>query len=91
VSVAEQHHLALPKLYGAPAYARPPAPVAHTTRPFDPDDLPLAAAMAEEERAALAGGAAAPTIAEAPEAALEPSPDGFSLRSMTERLLDTKP
>ena len=37
----DEHHVALPKLYGAPAYARPPAPVAETARPFDPDQLPL--------------------------------------------------
>lgn len=35
-------HVALPKLYGAPAYARPPLrPVSPVERPFDPDDLPL--------------------------------------------------
>jgi hypothetical protein len=49
VSIDEQH-VALPKLYGAPAYARPAAPVATTTRPFDPDDLPIEAAQTEEER-----------------------------------------
>jgi hypothetical protein len=40
VSIDGQH-IALPKLYGAPAYARPPATVSATTRPFDPDQLPL--------------------------------------------------
>ncbi len=46
----EEQHVALPKLYGAPAYARPPklAPVAE--RPFDPDELPLEAFRTEEER-----------------------------------------
>ena len=35
---------AMPKLYGAPAYARPPvAPVDPVDRPVDPDDLPLEA------------------------------------------------
>ena len=35
-------HVALPKLYGAPAYARPPLlPVSQAERPFDPDALPL--------------------------------------------------
>jgi hypothetical protein len=49
VSIDEQH-VALPKLYGAPAYARP-APVAEAgPRPFDPDDLPIEAAQTEEER-----------------------------------------
>ncbi len=51
MSSEEQHHVALPKLYGAPAYARPPRPVAQTPRPFDPDDLPLEAFMTPEERA----------------------------------------
>ena len=32
----------MPKLYGAPAYARPQrSPVTPVDRPFDPDDLPL--------------------------------------------------
>ncbi|GIW20775.1 MAG: hypothetical protein KatS3mg065_1071 [Chloroflexota bacterium] len=52
MSSEDQHHVALPKLYGAPAYARPPRPVvARTPRPFDPDDLPLEAFMTPEERA----------------------------------------
>ena len=49
MSIDEQH-IALPKLYGAPAYARPAAPVATTPRPFDPDDLPIEAVMTDEER-----------------------------------------
>jgi hypothetical protein len=49
VSIDEQH-VALPKLYGAPAYARPAAPVATTPRPFDPDDLPITALQSDEER-----------------------------------------
>jgi hypothetical protein len=51
VSIEEQH-IALPKLYGAPAYARPqPVPVATAPRPFDPDDLPIEAFQTEEDRA----------------------------------------
>jgi hypothetical protein len=50
VSIDEQH-IALPKLYGAPAYARPPAPITPTDRPLDPDDLPIAAFQTDEERA----------------------------------------
>lgn len=47
----DDRHLALPKLYGAPAYARPTAiPVAPVERPFDPDDLPLEADQTVEER-----------------------------------------
>jgi hypothetical protein len=53
VSIDEQH-VALPKLYGAPAYARPPAPVAVTPRPFDPDDLPIVAHQSDDELEATA-------------------------------------
>jgi hypothetical protein len=49
LSIDEQH-VALPKLYGAPAYARPPGPVATVARPFDPDDLPIDAFMTDDER-----------------------------------------
>jgi len=49
VSIDEQH-IALPKLYGAPAYARPPRPVADIQRPFDPDELPLEAHRTDEEQ-----------------------------------------
>ena len=47
-------HLAFPSLYGAPAYARPPKPVAAAARPLDPDDLPLERERTEEEWALLA-------------------------------------
>lgn len=49
MSINEQH-VALPKLYGAPAYARPPGPTATVARPFDPDDLPIDAYMTDDER-----------------------------------------
>jgi hypothetical protein len=49
VSIEEQH-VALPKLYGAPAYSRPAAPIELTPRPFDPDDLPLIAEQTDDER-----------------------------------------
>ncbi len=49
MSIDEQH-VALPKLYGAPAYARPPAAVATVAKPFDPDDLPIEAWQTEEDR-----------------------------------------
>lgn len=45
----DERPLALPKLYGAPAY-RPPRRVAETPRPFDPDDLPIAAERTDEEQ-----------------------------------------
>lgn len=50
MSIDEQH-VALPKLYGAPAYARPPALADTADRPFDPDDLPIEAFQTEEDRA----------------------------------------
>jgi hypothetical protein len=46
----EEHHMALPKLMGQPAYARPTRPVDVASRPFDPDDLPIVAEMTDEER-----------------------------------------
>ena len=46
----EHAHVAMPKLYGAPAYARPPiVPVSSSERPFDPDDLPLESERSGEE------------------------------------------
>ena len=41
--MSEEQYVALPKLYGAPAYARPPRVVPDTPRPEDVDDLPLEA------------------------------------------------
>jgi hypothetical protein len=49
VSIDEQH-VAMPKLYGAPAYARPPTPAETVARPFDPDELPIEADLTDEER-----------------------------------------
>jgi len=54
VVIDDQQHVALPHLYGAPAYARPPRPASESPRPFDPDALPLAAEMTAEERAFVA-------------------------------------
>jgi hypothetical protein len=50
VSIDEQH-VALPKLYGAPAYARPQSYAVTADKPFDPDDLPIEAFQTEEDRA----------------------------------------
>ncbi|HEX5822918.1 MAG TPA: hypothetical protein VFY18_00540 [Candidatus Limnocylindrales bacterium] len=46
----EEQHVALPQLYGAPAYARPLRIVPPSPRPFDPDDLPIVAIQTNEER-----------------------------------------
>jgi hypothetical protein len=59
-------HAALPKLYGAPAYARPPVtPVRPVERPFDPDELPLTSELSQEERALVDQLAARPYDGEA--------------------------
>ena len=50
MSIDEQH-VALPRLFGAPAYARPPSVAPSGVRPFDPDDLPIEALQTEEDRA----------------------------------------
>lgn len=46
----EEEHVAHPRLYGAPAYARPPLQVTPTPLPLDPDDLPIAVYQTPEER-----------------------------------------
>lgn len=62
---AEEHHVALPKLYGAPAYARPPRSSDPIERPVDPDDLPLEVERTAEETefaSRIAGSAYAPIL-----------------------------
>jgi hypothetical protein len=95
VSIDEQH-VALPKLYGAPAYARPPKLAPVTERPFDPDELPLEAFRTEEERefvdllparAFAPGGAAVGRNGHGDHGhgpSLRPRP--FSLRSITGKI-----
>ena len=90
----QPHHIALPKLYGAPAYARPPRLVADTPRPFDPDDLPIEAAMTEEDRviaSSLPAHAYAPggRLATDPRSLADPqlTPRPLSLRTLAGRLL----
>ena len=84
-------HFAMPRLLGAPAYARPPRVVSADPRPFDPDDLPLEAFRTEEDRARLAAMRAQEAAAQraaADRAAGRPSATG-GLRSMASRLLRT--
>jgi hypothetical protein len=50
VAIQPDPYFALPSLYGAPAYSRPPRPVSVVERPLDPDDLPLATNQTDEER-----------------------------------------
>lgn len=50
MSIDEQH-VAMPKLYGAPAYGRPPRHAEPDgDRPFDPDELPIEAHRTDEEQ-----------------------------------------
>jgi hypothetical protein len=83
----EEHHIALPKLYGAPAYARPPRIAPKTRLPLDPDDLPIAAVQSDDERALLAslplGSHDAATNPAGP--TLQPRP--LSLRALAGRIL----
>ena len=69
----EDEHVAHPRLYGAPAYARPPSIVAPTIV-LDPDDLPLAVEQTPEEREVAERLLASPyVVAERPAAAeIEP-------------------
>jgi hypothetical protein len=46
----DEPHVALPMLYGAPAYARPTPSIDVTPRPIDPDDLPIEAFRTHEEQ-----------------------------------------
>jgi hypothetical protein len=92
-------HVALPRLYGAPAYARPAVAVAHTPRPLDPDDLPIVAHMTDDDLAALAslpepsgrvpGAIPAGGVATAPAEALEAR--NFSIRAFAGRIRRPRP
>lgn len=91
----EEHYVALPKLYGAPAYGRPPRPVVEAVpRPPDPDDLPLEAfrglddddlpGMSDSEARTSSGNGSGNGSHAVPEDGgpnLEPQP--FSLRSLS--------
>jgi hypothetical protein len=90
----EDQHVALPKLYGAPAYSRPARPVEPSPRPFDPDDLPIAAYQTDEERdmaESLAGRPYAPGggayIESNGQAPKHPPARPLSLRAIAGRLL----
>ena len=94
----DERHMALPKLYGAPAYARPSAPVVATACPFDPDDLPLETYQSVEEQEILAelqagvytGGVAGDPLAISSGGGREGSPmlrgRPFRLSSITSRI-----
>ena len=96
----DEQHVALPKLYGAPAYARPPRLVpAEVEKPFDPDDLPIEVEQTPEERefaATLPAHTYAPggysTVKRAPsgsatDAAPTLQPRPLSLKALAGRIL----
>ncbi len=78
----DEQHVALPKLYGAPAYGRPARPAAETPRPFDPDDLPIEAVRTDEERELIE---VRPSHDLGPEPTLNPRP--LSLKALAGRIL----
>ncbi|HEY7590887.1 MAG TPA: hypothetical protein VH723_07835 [Candidatus Limnocylindrales bacterium] len=45
----EEHHVAMPRLYGAPPTRRPAPAAKEAPRPFDPDDLPVTADLSDDE------------------------------------------
>lgn len=101
-SLDEQRHVALPKLYGAPAYARPlVVPAAPVPRPISPDDLPIVAEMTEEDLGLLSmrppvdgRGSATLTGAAttgAPRSAESLQPRLFSIRALADRIRGRRP
>ncbi len=82
----EHKHVALPKLHGAPAYARPSVPHAQVERPFDPDGLPLAIAMSEEGLEVLEQATASEREEQGPATEQELTARPFSLRAIADRL-----
>jgi len=89
---SEEQHLALPKLYGAPAYARPPRSLEIVERPLDPDDLPLELERTDDEHelvSNLSGSPFAPVVktptnGHSYKHGIQGRP--FRLRSLTEKL-----
>jgi hypothetical protein len=87
----EQQHIALPKLVGAPAYARPPSVAPAVPRPFDPDELPIEAYQTDEDREIAAkmpaGGYSANSASGRGDDRGRLSARPFSLRAIAGRLL----
>lgn len=71
---ADEEHVAHPRLFGAPAYARPPLSVTPTALPPDPDDLPIAAEQTPLERAIAAQLQGEPLGSPEVEMAVQPAP-----------------
>ena len=88
---SDEEHVAHPRLYGAPAYARPPAAVTPTALPPDPDDLPIAAYQTPEEREIAEQLLASPYLVaernQPAEAAPQLRPQPFILGVLADRIL----
>jgi hypothetical protein len=96
VSIDEEQHIALPHLYGAPAFARPPTVAEIAERPFDPDELPIEAYQTDEERefsttlparAFAPGGIRLGRVENSTDAGEPLRPRSHSLRGIAGRLL----
>lgn len=86
----EEEHVAHPRLFGAPAYARPPLRITPTVLPLDPDDLPIAVEQTDEERAlaeALLARSAGVAVRAAVSPEPEPNPQPQRLSAIAVRLL----
>jgi hypothetical protein len=87
----DDEHVAHPRLYGAPAYARPRTAVASTPLPLDPDDLPLAVAQTAEERdlseTLLFRPYQSVSLMRPQRAEPRPEPESFLLRAVAGRIL----
>ncbi len=87
----DEEHVAHPRLYGAPAYARPPLRVTPRALPLDPDDLPIAVYQTPEEREiaerllASPYGVAERQVATEPPPQLQPGP--LRLNALAGKLL----
>ena len=88
MAIDEKQHVALPKLYGQPAYARPPRQAVPDAKPFDPDDLPLEVTQTHEERAWIAS---LPARAYQPGGGLKLAHDGATTTSAGRSELPGRP
>jgi hypothetical protein len=87
----DERHVALPKLYGAPAYSPPIHKVRETPRPFDPDDLPIAAVQTVAERdmaSTMPDAFGDGQVLEADRPSLRPRP--LSLKAFAGRILGSR-
>lgn len=87
----DDEHVAHPRLYGAPAYTRPPLTVTPTALPISPDDLPLAVAQTREEQAIAARLEERPYLVARPPEPASTGPDmppqSLPLRALAGRIL----